>query len=172
MVADRGEQAATAREWLLLSANNPDAAATGWQELGVALLECGRKFSVVRMKPEVVWAAAGAHSMAQVDACLREILVGPVFMSMYPHRYYAFVPPAAAGRYEWTDQPRNDARFLGEGTVVAVPLPGRTEPDGARPYWSVPVTEPGRLCSPDAVSRFLAHGRLMLAQKGAARADG
>ncbi|MXM67090.1 hypothetical protein GR925_27590 [Streptomyces sp. HUCO-GS316] len=165
VVTDRGEAAQLARGWLLLSAERPDVAALEWRERGAALLECGREFSVVRMQPEVVWAAVGSQRMADVDAELKRALDGPVFMSLYPHRYYALVPVNAGLRYEWAVQSRDDARFLGGDSVVAVPLPGRVEPDGARPYWCVPVREPGVVCSSDAVSRFLAHGRFRLAQK-------
>lgn len=171
-VADRGERASLARGWLLLSAKRPDVAGREWHELGVALLECGEWFGVVRMQPEVVWAATGTERMTEVDAELARVLGGPVFMSLYPHRYYALVPTSAADRHEWKDQPRTDAKFLGQGSVVGVPLPGRTTPDGSRPYWCVPVTEPGELCSADAVSRFLAHGRLVLSQRERRRGEG
>jgi hypothetical protein len=166
LVADRGERAQAAREWLLLSAEDPRAAVKGWQELGAALLDCGRRFAVIRILPEVVWAAAGTVSMAAVDEELARVLDGPVIMSLYPHRYYALVPVDAEHHPEWSGRVHDDAKFLSEGAVIAVPLPGRTEPDGARAYWSVPVTEAGKLCSPDVVSRFLAHGREVLARRG------
>lgn len=158
--------ASLARGWMLMAAEDPEEAHRSWQELGVALVACGRKFGVVRMEAELVWAATGKQRMVEVDRALAEALAGPVFMSLYPHRYYALVPAAAAHRHEWAVQRHRDARYLGEGSVVGVPLVGLTAPDGARPYWCVPLGAPGDVCSADAVSQFVARGREVLGSRG------
>jgi len=166
-VVDDPERLELVRDWLLSSAKDPQAAHQEWQELGVALLECGRKFAAVRMEADIVWAATGRRRMVEIDQVLGEELGGPVCMSLYPHRYYALVPTYTAHRHEWAGRHRQEhARYLGEGSVMGVPLIGRTAPDGARPYWCVPVRKPGRLCSPDAVSDFLARGRQALGGRG------
>lgn len=119
----------------------------------------------MRMDPEVVWAAAGTRRMVDVDQELGRVLGGPVLMSLYPHRYYALVPVETGQRDEWAIEHWTDARYLGEGSVIGAPLVGRTSPDGSRSYWCVPVEEPGDLCDPEAVARFLTLGRTRLRQE-------
>jgi hypothetical protein len=166
VVEDPEDRVSLARGWLLMSAKDPGVAHREWQDLGVALVECGQEFGVVRMEADIVWAATGRRRMVEVDEVLAEVLGGPVFMSLYPHRYYALVPVEAARRYEWAVQRQRHVRYLGEGSVVGVPLVGLTAPDGSRPYWCVPVGEPGHVCSADAVSAFLARGRQVLEGRG------
>ncbi|WP_329217994.1 hypothetical protein OG352_17465 [Streptomyces sp. NBC_01485] len=163
---DAARAAQAAQGWLLLAAKDQTRATKEWEELKAALLDCGRTFAVVKMQPEVVWAAAGTKRMEEADAYLAQVLHGgPVFVTLRPHRYYALVPAQTAERYEWKHQERKDAKFLGLGSFVAVPAPDLTEPDGARAYWSVPVGGAGALCSADAVSQLLAHGRYNLARE-------
>lgn len=155
-------------EWLLSAADDEAAARSNWLKHGEALLNCGEVFSAVRINAEVVWAAAGTADLQETDDFLfGALLNGPVFMDPNGHYYYALVSSGAAAQYEWVPRQqaanlRADARLLGKGSCIVVPIPERTVPDGSRSYWCVPVRERS-LCSPHAVLQLLARGRFAIA---------
>lgn len=151
------------RGWLLTAAALSEAdACRGWRESGIALLRCGGLFTAVRMRAELVHAAARTVNSSQVDRYLADALPdGPVFADRTCRRYYALVPTCAEGEVRWkAHEPY--AASLGEGCFLGVPDPAHTTPCRGGSYWCVPIRGPEVLCSVADVEQFLLHGRHLL----------
>jgi hypothetical protein len=155
-----------AARWLASAADPPASAQTAWQETGIALLRVGRIADVVRVHETVVYAAAGSHQAASVDAFLLAALDGgPVFRHRRSRAYYALVPVGTAANWPVPEGPW--AAALGDDGV-SLKLVGVPDPEsapGARvwSYWPVPPAGPGALCEPEAVRDLVTRGRARLA---------
>ncbi|MFE3378681.1 hypothetical protein [Streptomyces anulatus] len=142
--------------WLLGCFPDPAEAAAQWAAgRGVAVLPCGKVFSAVRVPTRFVQAAARATDPVGEDAYLAAVLMGgPVICDRYAGWHYALVPPSDGARWDVAE-----TLWLGPGAVVGVPRPDITSDSGERIYWSVPVSSPGDLCAPPAVSQIVALGQ-------------
>ncbi|MFD9903948.1 hypothetical protein [Streptomyces sp. NPDC059063] len=157
--AAAGTDAWTAETWLLRSALDAGKAARDWHVGGgIALLRCGVEFAAVRMAAALVRAAADSSDLDTAAAYLRGALHGPVFVDLYPCRYYALVPPGTEPRAEW-GRSRQLVELLGSETFLGVPRVEQTRPDGVRCYWCVPVDGSGALCSVSGLDQLVARGR-------------
>ncbi|MFE7930765.1 hypothetical protein ACFU6S_18880 [Streptomyces sp. NPDC057456] len=156
----------SARDWLLLSAEDSDQARQEWSQRGVTVLRCGVLFDVVRVRSELVVAAAGTSDPEGVAQALADALNGcPVFADRTSGLYYCMVPPGT--RQAWQS---GDAACLGLGSVVGVPRPDLDASDrGARSAWYVPLAAPWDLCSAAAVQQFVHIGRLRQLQNSVSR---
>lgn len=165
LVHSRQDREVAVGTWLLAAAQDMNQARTQWQESGIALLRCGGLFGAIRISADLVRTAAGTDNSRKIDAFLAEALQGgPVFVDLYAQRYYVLVPVSAGRRYEWAVRRDPEAEFLGRGCFLGVPRPDRTEPEGVRSYWCVPMDGPGDLAVPDAVSQLLAVARFRRAK--------
>ncbi|MFJ1580433.1 hypothetical protein [Streptomyces sp. NPDC088182] len=140
--------------WLASSVPSSDFAFSEWQYGRPAVLRTGVRFDAVRMPVQLVHAATGstAPEPEVVGGFLAEILDGPVIC--HPGQwYYALVPPGTAEiwRSEW-------AVVRSIGAWLGVPHPDCTAPKPVSVYWAVPITEPGALCSAEAVATLLRLG--------------
>ncbi|WP_051854724.1 hypothetical protein [Streptomyces sp. NRRL B-1347] len=159
--AAAGANAQSAETWLLRSAPEADRAMLEWHRGGIALLRCGQEFAAVRMAGALVEAAVGSKDLAQAAAYLCGALRGPVFMDLYPPRYYALVPPSTAPRPEWRVG-RQFVELLGGDTFLGVPRVDRVQPEGVHSYWCVPVDRSRGLCSVTGLDQLVARGRCRL----------
>lgn len=156
-IVTRAEREQAVGEWLLAAASDLKEACTGWAGMGIAALVCGGIFTAVRVPASVVYAAAGTSGPSDVAAYLADALHGgPVIVGAQGRHYYAMVPPSAALR-----RLPPGTECLSRGTLFGVPRPDFTEPErhSRSSYWAVPMDGPGALCSPDALSQLVAHGR-------------
>ncbi|MBK3624894.1 hypothetical protein JHN59_08540 [Streptomyces sp. MBT49] len=162
IVHARPERELVARGWLLLSAEDLSKARDDWAQQSIALLRCGVLFDLVRVRSEIVTAAAGTTDQEGVAQFLADGVRGPVFADRYSGLYYCLVPPGT--RKGWVSC---DAACLGLGCHVGVPRPGLDAADGAaRCYWAVPMAAPGDMCSPAAVQQLVHIGRYRQLEAG------
>ncbi|MEV6164384.1 hypothetical protein AB0L71_21090 [Streptomyces sp. NPDC052052] len=162
----RKDRESVVGDWLLGAAPDLDEARTEWATTGIALLRCGGAFTAVRIQADIVQAAAGTEDPERVDAFLAEALHGgPVFIDRSSRRYYALVPASTSRLPQWAGCAVPGAECLGSGCFLGVPCLQRTEPEESRCYWCVPMSGPGALCSPDAVSQLVAYGRFRRAHR-------
>lgn len=163
-------------QWLLSTVPGPgrDRARREWQKNAVTLLPLGTLFSAVRLPGDLVRAAGllgRKPDMAQVDACLDEVLDGgPVICDPQGRRYYAIVPPSMPESYQRAaeDWRPLGVEILGRGTYLGVPPVHLVEFDkeACVSYWSVPMQSPAMLCAPLAVARLIAAGMQRLGVGG------
>ncbi|OQR59949.1 hypothetical protein B6E66_32485 [Streptomyces maremycinicus] len=147
----RLERDLAARNWLLLSVEDPPRAREEWAQQSIALLRCGAFFDLVRVRSEVFTTAAGTTDHEGVAQFLADCLYGPIFVDRYSGLYYCLVPPGT--RKAWLSF---DAACLGLGCHVGVPRPGLDASDTAvRCYWAVSLATPGGVCSPVAVQQLV-----------------
>lgn len=145
-----------------------------WQEHTVAMLPLGILFSAVRLPGDLVRAAGflrGKPDLAQVDACLDEVLDGgPVICDPQGHRYYAIVPADMPESYKGAaeDWRPLGVEILGRGTYLGVPPLHVVEfnEQACVSYWSVPMQSPAMLCTPLNVARLIAAGMQQLGVGG------
>ncbi|MET9257753.1 hypothetical protein [Streptomyces sp. NPDC003717] len=129
-----------------------------WRRDGVALLRCGGPISAVRIDGSVVRSASGTDVLPDVDRYLAKALLGgPVFMEQDLGRYYVLVGDSAGRCSDWR-LPRDDVRFLGDGSLLGVPDTTSTH-RGMRCYWCVEPGGPHALAGADAVSQLVHTGR-------------
>ncbi|MFD6551636.1 hypothetical protein [Streptomyces sp. NPDC058398] len=163
-VADRA-----AADWLLDAADSAVRACIEWDKYGLALLQCGRIFAAVRISGRLVFAAAGTEELPAVEEYLAEMLRGPVFMDLYPHRYYALIPPQADIRSESARGRRGrEVAFLDGATFMGVPHPCVRAPvDAISMHWCVSLDPSGDLCAPDRVNQMISFARHRLLERRA-----
>ncbi|MCT9080294.1 hypothetical protein [Streptomyces fulvoviolaceus] len=124
-------------EWLLQAADDPARARAEWQTMDVALLRCGVCFTAIRVRADVVFAAARTEEWARVDAYLAAALHGgPVFVDRQSGWYYCLVPAGTCV---------DSSRYR------------------ARSSWCVPPYRPEVVCQADAVAQMTNLGRFLLA---------
>ncbi|MET9919432.1 hypothetical protein ABZZ04_20365 [Streptomyces sp. NPDC006435] len=147
-----------ATHWLLSAAPDMREARAQWAAEGITLLRCGAVFTAVRIRADIVQAAADAEDPERIDAYLKEVLRGgPVFIDTSSQRYYVLVPASMSRLPQWAGSVPG-AECLGPGCFLGVPNPQRTEPELSRSYWCAPMDGPGALCSPNAVALLVAYG--------------
>ncbi|WP_046495100.1 hypothetical protein [Streptomyces odonnellii] len=139
--------------WLMSSSQVPSIAREDWAYGRPALLRTGVAFDAVKMPRELVHAAAASSDPATVSAALAEVLGGPVICQPGTW-YYALVPPGTCAAWR---SPLAVVR--GEGGWLGIPREDQTEPHAVATYWTVPVSQVGGLCDPDAVAELLRVGR-------------
>lgn len=141
------------RQWLASAHPSPATGHAQWDsDTQIALLPLGRLFDAVRLPEDLVHRVAGLSDPVTVNAWLGWSLnSGPVIHDPGGRRYYALVPPGTAPHWR-----APAAACLGTNTYLGVPRPDltRCEEHGARSYWAVPLTRPGRLCRTSDVLTF------------------
>ncbi|WP_274561990.1 hypothetical protein [Streptomyces spiramyceticus] len=141
-------------DWLARAHKTSSVAAREWASDLVAMLPLGNRFDAVRIRPEVVQAAASSDDWRTISEFLTDVIDGPVIHDPFTW-YYALVPP------QTTETWRSPlARCIGRGSWLGVPRTDRRT--SYRPYWAVPMARAGDLCSPIAVAELihLGHARL------------
>lgn len=146
-------------EWLARSGCNQASARVELSRNGVALLRMGYRLAAIRLRGELVHAAAGTDEPEQVTAFCAELLDGPVIhdrLASVDATYYALINSHAGIVWDHEDE----APCLGDGVYLGVPAIGRVGPPG--PYWLTPPRYDGDLCVPGAVAELVttALGRL------------
>lgn len=144
--------------WLAWEHPVPEQVWTEWTSHGVALLPLGKRFAAVRMTMDVVHAAVGSDSSAQVATHLGQLLCGPV---VYDRRvagatYYALIQWSAD--LVWAHD--EVAPCLARGIYMGVPRVDRRTPPGT--YWVVAPRYVGNLCTAQAVATLVETGRQRL----------
>ncbi|MFF8612671.1 hypothetical protein [Streptomyces sp. NPDC015350] len=158
VVHSSADRRLAATHWLLSAAPDMQEARAQWATEGITLLRCGAVFTAVRIRADIVQAAADAEDPERVDAYLKEVLRGgPVFIDTSSQRYYVLVPASMSRLPHWAG-PVPGAECLGPGCFLGVPNPQRTEPELSGSYWCAPMDGPGALCSPNAVALLVAYG--------------
>ncbi|PRH80001.1 hypothetical protein C6N75_06555 [Streptomyces solincola] len=152
--------------WLLRASTDPRLSQREWAQYGITALPCGTEFAAVRIAAGLVRAAAGVPDSGDADQAVdqyltRALLSGPVICDRRVGWYYALVPPEAAR--DWVVEA---AVCRGKGGFIGVPQPDARHEHGARCYWAVPMTAPGRLCSTSAVTQLVHTGRLLELARG------
>jgi hypothetical protein len=151
---DAGREAVA--DWLAASLNKPSDARQQWADYHIAVLALGRRFSAIRLAEKLVYTVAVTKDPATATTVLR-MLDGPVIHEPRGHRFYVLVPSSPAqdlGPY---------ATYLGLGNYLGVPRVGDNEPgEYHASYWAVPMTGPGALCSPSAVTGLINAGTAAL----------
>lgn len=146
----------TVSEWLASAHPSPSMVRNEWSSAAqLALIPVGRIFDAVRLPGEIVHAAAQSDESSAIGTRLAEYICGPVIHDPGWGRYYALVPPGTAPK--WRAQ---GTECLSEGTYLGVPRTDHTELDERTQasYWSVPMSQPGRLCSPADVLALVTVG--------------
>jgi len=147
-------------EWLARAhRDGPDAARTEWRTQGVALLQLGGRFSVVRIPERYIHAALGSTDLAEIAARLADRLQGPVIRDSLANGvpYYALIQWHSGVVWDGGE----DAPCLGDGTHLGVPRLGRVSPPGT--YWLVPPRFDGDLCRPEHVQRLVRDAQAVVA---------
>ncbi|WP_158712318.1 hypothetical protein [Streptomyces sp. NRRL F-5135] len=128
-----------------------------------ALLRGGQIFDAVRVQPELVHAAVGSSTPADVATSLaRRLSAGPVICDRGIW-YYALVPPGTT-----TSWRSALGTIRGRGAWIGVPALDRThQTHPVHPHWIVTPRWPRRLCDPEDVAELLRAGQHQL--EGAAR---
>jgi hypothetical protein len=165
LVATRAEMDLAIAHWLLSATEARDRARMEWQESGVTMLKTGTLFSAIRMSERLVHAAVGTGETDAVNAYLdRALLGGPVIHDPRQCRYYALVPASTAARWKQC----RDTDAFGRDAYVGVPRPGLNTcaAEAWHPYWAVPMSSAGELCSREAVAQLVSLGRYRLAEAG------
>ena len=157
-VTTRPERYLAVTHWLLGAAKDRDQVRAQWEELGgIALLPCGGLFSAVRVPANLVWAAAGAQDLENVDVYLTNWFDGgAVFMDLHALLYYFLVPSSTAWR--WPEREFPGVSCLGRNTYLGVPAVQLTQPKGSA-YWCLPMDSAGDLCYVDEVEQLIKAGR-------------
>ncbi|WP_416976399.1 hypothetical protein [Streptomyces sp. T028] len=141
-----------------MATEDRDRSRREWQEDGKALLRCGGVSGAVRVRADLVHAAAGTDEPAAVGHYLRRALLGSaVFADLTNQQHYVLVGNTTGLREEW-ERPRDDAEFMGRGHFLGVPPAGATSAD-SRCYWAVEMESLGVLADPNAVSQLVRDGR-------------
>lgn len=127
------------------------------------MLRGGQIFDAVRVRPELVHAAVGSSTPADVATALaRRFSAGPVICDRGIW-YYALVPPGTA-----TSWRSALGTVRGRGAWIGVPALDRThQTHPVQLHWIVTPRRPRRLCDPDAVAELLRVGQSQL--EGATR---
>ncbi|MFC8332702.1 hypothetical protein [Streptomyces olivaceus] len=151
-------------DWLLAAAEDRDRAVREWSDRGVALLRCGRMFTVIRVPASLIAAAAGSEERVRVSVYLIAVLDGgPVFVDQTAGWYYCLVPSEACE--SWREP---ETECFGDDHYLGVPCPGIDfQHPRARSCWVVPMAEPAALCSLDAIRRLVDAAREKTAEAGA-----
>ncbi|MGA6220171.1 hypothetical protein ACPESV_07490 [Streptomyces umbrinus] len=159
LVHTRADDELDVTEWLLQAADDPARARAEWQTMDVALLRCGVRFTAVRVRADVVFAAARSEECARVDAYLADALHGgPVFVDRRSGWYYCLI---TAGTFTTWRVP--DTACLAADTYLGVPHPSiDSSRYQARSSWCVPPARPGVVCQADAVAQMTELGRFLL----------
>ncbi|MFE7277480.1 hypothetical protein [Streptomyces sp. NPDC057623] len=159
LIQTRADRHLAAGQWLLSAAEDTQRARKEWADDGIALLRCGTLFTAVRLAVGLVYAAADSDDLRDVDAYLRQALLGgPVFADTRWGLYYALVPEGTDRLPPWSHR-HKDAECLGPNAYLGVPEPTRTDPGVGFSYWCVPPQDPETLCRPEAVAQLLKDGR-------------
>lgn len=162
LIQIRADRHLAAGQWLLSAAEDTQRARKEWADDGIALLRCGTLFKAVRLAAGLVYAAADSDDLRDVDAYLRQALLGgPVFADTRWGLYYALVPKGTDRLPPWSYR-SEDAECLGPNAYLGVPDPTHTDPGVGFSYWCVPPHAPETLCSPDEVAQLLKDGRCRL----------
>ncbi|GAA2903874.1 hypothetical protein GCM10010524_39650 [Streptomyces mexicanus] len=141
------ERRAAAERWLYQAAPTPALAAAEWNLQGVALLQAGIAWDVVRVPYPLLGDLGRAVDPGVLRRLLHELGVdGPVFCDPYRPNLYVVVPQGTDAWWPSTLTAAG-AECLG-GTRpyirhVGVPRLDRTEPPG--PYWLTPPDAAVRL---------------------------
>ncbi|MFF4501628.1 hypothetical protein [Streptomyces sp. NPDC001401] len=158
----RADRHLAAGHWLLSAAEDTQQARKEWADNGITLLRCGTLFTAVRLTAALVHAATDSDDLRDVNAYLRQALLGgPVFADTRWHLYYALVPEGTDRYPPWSYR-SDDAECLGPNAYLGVPDPTHTDPGAGFSHWCVPPHDPETLCSPDAVAQLLRDGRYRL----------
>ncbi|MER8000331.1 hypothetical protein [Streptomyces sp. NPDC095613] len=149
--------------WLASARPTPEDAYADWKQGYPVMLRGGHVFDAVRVRPELVHAAVGSSTPADVATALtRQLSAGPVICDRGIW-YYALVPP---GTSETWRSALGTVR--GRGSWIGVPALDRTHrTHPVHLHWIVTPRWPRRLCDPDAVTELLRIGQYQL--EGAAR---
>lgn len=132
--------------WLLAVAQYMREARKEWAVAGIALLRCGGNFSAIRVRAEVVHAAAGAEDLHQVDAYPSDALLGgPVFVDVTSRRYSSSYQRVPCDKLCGNPGSCRMRSVSGPAGLLGVPTPNATDPYAARSYWCVPMDSPGEL---------------------------
>ncbi|MFJ9628883.1 hypothetical protein ACIRU8_14400 [Streptomyces sp. NPDC101175] len=147
-------------EWLLKAAEIPDRARAEWALRNVALMRCGRIFASIRVRADIVHAAAGTSESDCVTCYLeRALLGGPVFTDRTAAWFYCLVHPNACR--EW-DQTNGEALCMVDDHYLGVPRLDQVSAEQGRSYWCVRPSGPGQVGSVGAVSQMVSVGVLRL----------
>ncbi|WHM35808.1 hypothetical protein [Streptomyces sp. BPTC-684] len=153
------QAAITLTDWLA-SAHKVPAQARREFDVGIALLPTGAKFDALRLPAPMVHAAARSDDPDAVAVFLAEVLDdGAVIHDAYGVGvwYYALVPPGTHAAWRMPG-----VECLQPGTRLGVPRIDLTARPG--PYWALPPSTVGSMCSARAVADPVALGQARLRQ--------
>ncbi|MFD9562609.1 hypothetical protein [Streptomyces sp. NPDC059994] len=154
---DRAGSAIT--DWLA-SAHGVPAQARREFDVGIALVPTGTKFDAIRLPADLVHAAAGSKDPDAVAVFLAEVLEdGAVIHDAYGVGvwYYALVPLGTHAAWLVPG-----VECLEPGTWLGVPRVDLTARPG--PYWALPPSTVGSVCSARGVADLAALGQARLRQ--------
>jgi hypothetical protein len=159
VLTTRSERLMASGYWLLSAAESGPQARTEWDRNGAAWLRPGELFVAVTVPAGLVHAEVGLPRAEECAAPLAEVLAGgPLFYQrerLAREGTYTALLPASVSRV-W-GQPGTVAHPHRE--LLLIPAPDRCEPAGERPWWVVPLGDPGLLCPPERLADLVALGR-------------
>ncbi|MGC0418428.1 hypothetical protein [Embleya sp. AB8] len=146
-------------EWLLDAALLAPQARAEWAHAGAGWFVPGTVFSAVTLQAGAVHAALGSWEPGEFAEHLASVIDGPMFFRPGAHdrddgTYTGLVPYSVGRRWVVPLTTLEPAR-----RPLLIPAPDRNMPERDGPWWVVPVTEPGCLCSVRALTRLVNAGR-------------